>query len=89
MPDEPLAPNRLDAALNRLEEVVKTRIEQPMKHLRHVINWRRGQGGFDEDQIAVEIEKIAFRDLGQELRRGLSVGDEIESLAARLMKEAP
>ncbi len=54
MPDE--IPNRLDAALARLEEVVKTRIEQPMGHL---------------------------------LRRVLSVGDELESLAARLMKEAP
>ena len=87
MPDE--IPNRLDAALARLEEVVKTRIMQPMSHLRQVIKWRREQGGFDEDHIAIEIEKIAFRDLGQELRRGLSVGDEIESLAAQLMKEAP
>ncbi len=87
MPDE--IPNRLDAALARLEEVVKTRIEQPMGHLRQVIKWRREQGGFNEDVFAVEIEKIAFRDLGQELRRVLSVGDELESLAARLMKEAP
>ena len=89
MPDEPLAPNRLDAALNRLEEVVKTRIMQPMSHLRQVIKWRREQGGFDEDKVAVVIEEIAFRDLGTESRRELSAGDEIESLAARLMKEAP
>jgi len=87
MPDE--IPNRLDAALNRLEEVVKTRIERPMRHLRQVIQQRREHGGFDEDTIAVEIEKIAFRDLGQEFQRGLSVGDAIESLAAQLMKEAP
>ena len=82
-------PNRLDAALNKLEEVVKTRISQPMGHLRQIIQWRRERGGFDEDKLAVEIEKIAFRDLGQQSRRALSVGDEIETLAALLMKEAP
>ena len=82
-------PNRLDAALNRLEEVVKTRISQPMSHLRHIIQWRRERGGFDENKLAVAIEDIAFRDLGQESRRALSVGDEIETLAALLMKEAP
>ena len=87
MPDE--IPNRLDAALNRLEAVVKARIEQPMGHLRQVIKWRREHGGFNEDPFTIEIEKIAFRDLGTESRRELSVGDELETLAARLMKEAP
>ncbi|OLB83105.1 MAG: hypothetical protein AUI15_36595 [Actinobacteria bacterium 13_2_20CM_2_66_6] len=60
-----------------------------MNHLRQIIKWRREIGGFDESVFAVEIENIAFRDLGQEARRALSVGDEIEALAVRLMKEAP
>jgi len=89
MPDEPVQHNRLDAALNRLEAVVKARIELPMRHVRQVIQWRREHGPFDEDPVVVEIEKIAFRDLGTESRRELSVGDELETLAARLMKEAP
>ena len=68
---------------------MKTRIELPMGHLRHVIQWRRELGGFDENQIAIEIEKIAFHDLGQERRREISVGEQLEALAVRLMKEAP
>jgi len=90
MPDEPAAHNRLDAALNRLEEVVKARIEQPMKQLRQVIQWRREQGGFDEDRVSVEIEEIAFQDLNDTRRRDfIAVGERVEALAARIMKERP
>ena len=90
MPDEPVQHNRLDAALNRLEEVVKARIEQPMKQLRQVIQWRREQGGFDEDRVSVEIEQIAFQDLNDTRRRDfLAVGERVEALAARIMKERP
>ena len=90
MADEPTQHNRLDAALNRLEQVVKARIEQPMKQLRQVIQWRREQGGFDEDRVSVEIEQIAFRDLNDTRRKDfINVGEEIEALAARIMKERP
>jgi len=90
MPDEPAQHNRLDAALKRLEDVVKARIEQPMKQLRQVIQWRREQGGFDEDRVSVEIEQIAFQDLNDTRRRDfLAVGERVEALAARIMKERP
>src|ERR1700751_5853686 len=55
-------PNRLDAALDRLEEVVRSRIDQPLRHLREVIAYRRERGAFNEERIAEEVEKIAFRD---------------------------
>jgi len=90
MPDEPAQHNRLDAALNRLEDVVKVRIEKPMKQLRQVIQWRREQGGFNEDLVSVEIEEIAFQDLSDTRRLDfITVGERVEALAGRLMKEAP
>ena len=81
--------NRLDAALDRLEEVVRSRIEQPMRHLRQVISRKREQGGFDEARYAEEVEKIAFRDRQTQTRKPLAVEEEIEMLAIRLEREKP
>ena len=75
--------NRLDAALDRLEEVVRSRVEQPMRLLREAISARRALGRFDEERIANEIEQIAMRDR-LEARRGFQVGEEIEYLTKRL-----
>lgn len=75
--------NRLDAALDRLEEVVTARVTQPMRFLRAAITARRAQGTFDEAHVADEIEQLAARDR-MESRRGFSVGEEIEYLTKRL-----
>jgi len=75
--------NRLDAALDRLEEVVTARVTQPMRFLRAAINERRTQGNFDEAHLADEIDGLAARERA-ESRRGFSVGEEIDYLTKRL-----
>ena len=89
MGDSPALPNRLDAALDRLEAVIKDRIVQPMRHLREAIQQRREQGGFDEDVIVKEIEKIAFHDRMKQVNSPTQIGEEIEVLANRILKEKP
>jgi hypothetical protein len=82
------APNRLNAAIARLEEAVKSRVEQPLRHLREAIEYQRSQGGFDEGFIVMEIEHIAHRDR-LEWRRYFAVGEEIQHLADRIMMNGP
>jgi hypothetical protein len=74
------APNRLDAALTRLEKTVKD-AEHSMRHLRAAIEHQRKIGVFDEKRVLVEVEKILTR---QELD-----AEDINNLADRLQKEAP
>jgi hypothetical protein len=77
------APNRLDTALERLEEVVRSGIEQPMRQLRQAIAERRKAGKLDEARLIKEIEEIASRERAHS--RHFSAGEQLRYLYDRLM----
>ena len=82
------ATNRLDAALARLEDMLKRSVEKPIRHLRHAIAHQRRIGTFDEDFIMREIERIETREqLTGDAHK--IVADALDHLADRLMRSAP
>jgi hypothetical protein len=86
MAEEPQ--NRLDAAIERFREVVKSRVEEPLRQLQEAIDFQRQKGPLDEELIAQEIEQIAHRER-MEHRRRFSAGEELENLIARIMSNPP
>jgi hypothetical protein len=80
--------NRLDAAIERFREVVKSRVEEPLRQLQEAIDFQRQKGPLDEELIAQEIEQIAHRER-MEYRRRFSAGEELENLIARIMSNPP
>lgn len=82
------APNRLDAALGRLEDMLRGRTERPIRHLRHAIAHQRRLGIFDEDFIMREIERIETREELSGQAHGI-VAQAINHLADQLMRGAP
>ena len=72
--------NPLDRALRELENIFSD-AAHPIGRLRAAVEHQRAAGKFNERMIVAEIEKIRTRS-------DFAVED-IDNLAARLMKEAP
>lgn len=80
MGHDPRSPNALDRALRELETTY-TDAAHPVRRLRQAIDHQRKVGTFNEHRVVNEIEKIR-------MRTDFAVED-IDNLAAKLMKEAP
>jgi hypothetical protein len=83
----PTPVNRLDAAIDRLEEVVHASIEQPVRRLRIAIEAQRKLAPLDEEAISVTIEKLAQRQRYEDHGRRFTLGTELDTLAGRIEHE--
>lgn len=82
-------PNRLDAAIDRLEHQLKARIEHPLRRLREAIAAARERGRLDEKRTLEEVENIRVRDRLSSNAQHLQAANEIDHLAKQLMEKAP
>lgn len=82
--------NRLDAAVDSLEEQLEERIKNPLRRLRKAIASARERGKLTpekESKVIRDIEHIRTRDKLSAKAQHLQAADEIDHLAKRLLEE--
>lgn len=85
------APNRLDTMIEQLSQDIRWHIEQPLIRLREAVAHLRQAGHFDEaleSRTLAELEGIIHRERLHRKSR-LTAAEQIDHLAAQLLKEAP